>query len=183
MSQWSRTLKPKNLSSTQKEAVFGVDAAEVVATPGIAQPGWVKRTVSGTRVKWETLVAMKTPPTDVVAGDITDDVEVLPNYLITLTTQPASLTVAAPAAAEFTVVAAQAPAGGPTLTYAWQRDVESVWTAIANGGVYSGATTDTLTISDSTGLSGESFRCVVDSTNAQAVTSNAATLTVTVTEP
>lgn len=72
------------------------------------------------------------------------------NYVIS--TQPANLTVIAPAAASFTILAVGA------TTYQWQLLVAAVWTNITNGGVYSNATTATLNISNSTGLSTNQYR-------------------------
>lgn len=100
---------------------------------------------------------------------------------ITITSQPANSTVTAPAAATFTVAATRSPATG-TLAYQWQRSTNggTSYTNITNGGVYSGATTATLSISDSTGLTGNRFRAVVSLTGADAtpVNSTGAILTV-----
>lgn len=101
---------------------------------------------------------------------------------ITIGTQPASATVATGAPASFTVAATRAPAVG-TLTYAWQLSTNggTSYAPISNGGVYSGATSATLAISDATGLTGNRYRVVVGLTGADAapVTSSAAILTVT----
>lgn len=82
MSAWSKTTKPvvTGIDSTE---IYMVDEAEVAATPGIAQPGWVRRKHhGGSRYTWETLVAMADPATDaeyeaVNVGD--DDDAVLPD--------------------------------------------------------------------------------------------------------
>lgn len=98
--------------------------------------------------------------------------------VITIGTQPSSATVTAPAAASFTVAATVT--NGATRSYQWQVKVgAAAFTNITNGGVYSNATTATLNISNSTGLNGNQYRCVVSATGgAVSVNSNSATLTV-----
>lgn len=84
MSLWSMTDeaagKPKNLSTGEKDVVFGVDATEAaVATnkaKGINTPGWVKYTTytdaqGATRHKSEVLVASGSMTGDTGAGDDT----------------------------------------------------------------------------------------------------------------
>lgn len=98
---------------------------------------------------------------------------------ITIGTQPAAASVTAPAAASFTVAATTNDGG--SLTYQWQisTDAGVTWGNVSNGGVYSGATTVTLAISNSTGLNGRRYRCLVTSSlTAPVATSNSATLTV-----
>jgi len=77
MSAWSKSVKPV-ITGIDPADIFMVDEAEVAATPGITQPGWVKRTVNGSRVTYETLVAMADPFTDAeyeAAGGADDDTE------------------------------------------------------------------------------------------------------------
>ncbi len=54
-------------------------------------------------------------------------------------------------------------------SYQWQVH-STVWTDITNGGVYSNATTNTLNISDATGLIGAQYRCNI--TNAAGTTTS-----------
>lgn len=99
--------------------------------------------------------------------------------VITIGTQPSNATVTAPAAASFTVAATTNDGG--TLSYQWQisTDGGSTYSNVTNAGVYSGATTPTLAISDSSGLDGRRYRVVVSSTGgAPSVTSTARLLTV-----
>lgn len=94
-----------------------------------------------------------------------------------ITTQPVNATVAAGAAASFTVAAS----GTPTPTIKWQRSTDNgaTFADITADTVFSGVTTGTLTVTSATlALSGNKFRAVAGST-AGSVTSNAATLTVT----
>ena len=97
------------------------------------------------------------------------------------TTHPSSASVSIGQTSTFTVVAT----GSPVPTYQWQRQVAGGgFFNITDGGNYSGATTATLTIvNSSTGMSGDQFQCVASNTvnNALATaTSNVATLTVSV---
>ncbi|MDA8940561.1 hypothetical protein N9H34_00360 [bacterium] len=65
MSAWSKSVKPV-ITGVPASEIFMVDEAEVAATPGITQPGWVRRTTVGSRKKYETLVAMGAAATDAV---------------------------------------------------------------------------------------------------------------------
>ena len=104
------------------------------------------------------------------------------DYIVTQTTnpqiitQPANTAVTAPAATSFTVVAS----GSGTLSYQWNVSINSgVTWSVASGGVYSGGTTSQLSISNSTGLNGYQYQCVVTSSiTSNSVASAAATLTV-----
>ncbi len=52
----------------------------------------------------------------------------------------------------------------PAATFLWQHDLGVGFLNVTNGGQYSGATNDTLTIaSTTTGNNGEQFRCIVNS--------------------
>jgi hypothetical protein len=98
---------------------------------------------------------------------------------ITISTQPSASSVTAPASASFTVGATTNDGG--TLSYQWQLSTNggTSYSNITNGGVYSGATTTTLSISDSTGLNGNLYRARVTSTGGSvAVNSDGALLTV-----
>lgn len=97
---------------------------------------------------------------------------------ITIQVQPANGSVTAPAPNSFFVTAITNDGG--TLNYQWEvsSDGGSTW-ANATGGVYSGDTTSTLAVTNSTGLNGYQYRVIVGSSGtASDVTSNSATLTV-----
>lgn len=99
---------------------------------------------------------------------------------ITITAQPANSTVASGDPASFTVTAETNDGG--TLSYQWQVSSNggTSYSNVTNAGVYTGALTDTLAISDSTGLNARKYRVIVGSDgNAPDVTSAAKTLTVT----
>lgn len=95
--------------------------------------------------------------------------------LPTINTQPANASSCTTGTASFTVAAS-----GAGLSYQWQ-DFTSSWNNISNGGVYSGANTSTLTITNPpSGMNGYKYRCVVTGT-CSATSSNTdgnATLTV-----
>lgn len=98
---------------------------------------------------------------------------------ITINTQPANSSVTAPAAANFTVAATTNDGGA--LSYQWQISTDGGlnFSNVSNGGVYSGATTATLAISNSTGLNTRRYRALVTSNaTAPVATSTSALLTV-----
>lgn len=165
---------PAYIPHADKATIFGVDATEAAETTEITSAGWVKRTVgtggrSG-RTTYETLVAMST-----ISGDAED--VAFPDATITIGTQPVAASVTAPAAASFTVAATATQSA--TIVYDWEvsTDAGDTW-ANATGGVYSGEATNTLAISDSTGLDSYLFRCNLTATGATAVTTAEVELTV-----
>lgn len=90
-------------------------------------------------------------------------------------TQPTSQTVCAGNTATFTVTGS-----GTANGYQWVENTGSGWNIVSNGGVYSGATTNTLTITGATVVMNTyQYRCVVkEATSTCPTTSNAVTLTV-----
>lgn len=174
MSGWSRTTKPSADTTISAGDIYGVDRNEIAVTEGISQTGWVKRTTVGSRVKHEVLVAMKTPPTE----DNADD-SVLPDTVISISAQPADDESASGSAVTFSVDAAGTPTA--PLSYQWQVSTNgvSIFANLSDAGVYTDTTTDTLSISDNTGLDTNQYRVVVSAANTGAadVTSDAATLT------
>lgn len=95
---------------------------------------------------------------------------------VSITTQPLSTSTCSASNATFSVSAS----GG--LTYQWQLNTiaggTGIYTNVSNGGVYSGATTSTLTLTGATvGMNGYYFRCLV-SDGTCTTTSNVVTLTV-----
>lgn len=148
---------------------------------GLKSPGWwlystYTDTNSVVRHKAELLVAMSVTATD--SGDASDDA-VLVDRTITIGTAPVAASVTAPAAASFVVVATASPTA--SLTYQWQKSTTSggsVYANLSNAGVYTGVTTATLAISDSTGLNGYKYRVIVSSSGATSVTTTGVALTV-----
>src|ERR1035437_7738307 len=98
-----------------------------------------------------------------------------------ITTQPANTAICVPPAGSGTVGTSFNVTATNATSYQWQVSTDGgvTWNNIVNGGVYGGATTSTLTISDGTGLNGYQYRCIVDGqTLCSPATSAAATLTV-----
>ncbi|MFN8242993.1 MAG: hypothetical protein U0X40_02965 [Ferruginibacter sp.] len=94
---------------------------------------------------------------------------------LSITSQPASVTVCAGANTSFAVTIS-----GTVISYQWQESTNGggTWNNIINGGIYSGATTNTLTLTGVTaGMNSYQYRCVVTG-SCPAINSNAATLTV-----
>lgn len=150
---------------------YGVSAQEVQANNAGKTAGWSIRTeLTNGRVRYETLVATKN-----ISGDAGDDA-VLPDYTISILTQPSNQTANSTdnEQATFTVVAATIPAGG-TIGYQW---------TYANGdalGVsgYADDTTDSLVVDANTVSNGESYKVELSVTGAANVVSSNATITIT----
>ncbi len=103
---------------------------------------------------------------------------IVPGTLVApqITTNPGAQSVPAGQSTLFTVAAS----GSPALSFQWQQLLSgaSTWTNLADGGVYSGSATATLTVSAATvALYGSQYRCLVQNGSGSA-TSAAATLTV-----
>ena len=100
------------------------------------------------------------------------------NALPAVTAQPSASTICAASNTTFSI-----SASGAGISYQWQVSTAGgcagPWVNIANGGVYSGATTPTLTLTAaSAAMNGYGYRCVVTGTCAPAATSNCVLLTV-----
>ena len=121
-------------NANPKHEVYGVDKYEIgaigVSTQyGGIHAGWVGIQTyvdmhGNLRVKTETLVAMSeitsgTNATFTSSGDANDD-QVLPDAIIVITSQPASVGVGTTATATFSVTASVTPSNAP-LSYQWQE--------------------------------------------------------------
>jgi hypothetical protein len=162
---------PKYLLPADGRKTFGVDTTEADANDRDA--GWILRNTytdmhGNTRDKREVLVAMSSVTSD--AEDV-----VYPDAIITIVTQPVANTANSGDPASFSVVVDVDPVGA-TLTYVWQEDDGGGFANISNGGVYSGANTETLAIANNAGLDTYEYRVVVSSNGASSVTSDAAVL-------
>jgi hypothetical protein len=94
---------------------------------------------------------------------------------LSITTQPLSTIVCAGATTSYTVATS-----GTVISYQWQESTNggASWNNITNGGIYSGATTVTLTLTGVTaGMNNNQYRNVVTG-SCPAINSNAAVLTV-----
>lgn len=181
MALWSNTdadaSKPKSLSAADAADTLGVSVIEatqaVNQAKGLNTPGWVKYTTytdaqSNVRHKSEVLVAIST-----ITGDSATDT-LAPE--LTITVQPASISVIEPATAAFSVTATRSGTG--TITFQWQKaDVltPTTWVDIA------GATSATFTTAATTVAAdnGDRYRVIVSVPGADNKTSTVATLTVT----
>jgi hypothetical protein len=178
--------KPKYLSDADKANTYGADVAETAATAGVTA-GWVLKT-TGTggrsgRVSYESLVAMGSMTTD------GDSVLATQTRTITISGQPANVAAELGENEEvtFSVTASVSPASSSTLAYAWQfsEDTGSTWESDQPDWA-TGFATASITIADADvdlgvaagDLNGYQFRCVVSTSGASDVVSDAATLTV-----
>jgi hypothetical protein len=109
-------------------------------------------------------------------GAVIDEVEITGTASCAapaVSAHPPNRTICAGANTTFPITAT-----GDGLTYQWQENTGSGFANVSNGGVFSGATSATLTITGATsGMSGYLYRCAVTGTCGNA-TSNNCTLTV-----
>lgn len=110
--------------------------------------------------------------TDVVSSEATLTINTLP----AITSQPSNHTICEGGNTSFNVAAT-----GTGLTYQWQVSTNggTSYSNVANGGVYAGATTNKLEISNATeNGDGLKYKCIVSGACTPSVTSDAVTLTV-----
>jgi hypothetical protein len=168
-----------------------VDSTEAVQAEnrakGVKTPGWILYKEYGNGRKYvETLVPFKVSA--LLAGDegvanteFGDDA-VLVDRTITITVQPANVSVEEPDTANFTVTAASSPVA--VLAYQWQiqQSGTGAWANVTTGtgGTTASYTTDVTAVTAGAGATnGDKYRVIVSASGATSVTSNAATLTVT----
>jgi hypothetical protein len=160
--------------------VYGVDAAEAeVSTTtsyDVTHAGWVGVTTyldweGNLRVKTETLVAMSS-----IVGDADDDL-VFPDAIITILTQPSSVSIGTTANAVFEVEASTVPSSA-VLEYEWQEDdgLGGGFVDVEDGGDYDGANTPILFVANDDDKNGYEYRVVI-STGDVSVTSGIASIT------
>lgn len=106
---------------------------------------------------------------------ISNAVNVTVNNPTLITGNPVGIAVCPNGTTMFNVAAT-----GSGLSYQWQQNTGTGWTNIANGGIYSGATNATLSLSNvQSSHNNYQYRCVVNGLCAPlSLTSSAATLTV-----
>ncbi|MCB9046985.1 MAG: T9SS type A sorting domain-containing protein [Chitinophagales bacterium] len=106
----------------------------------------------------------------------TEDYEVnLVCPAISIATHPSNTTICPNSNASFTV--ASTTGAGLTATYQWQVSTGGAYTNVTNTGVYSGATTSTLTLTNAPNtMNGYTYRCVADNPCGNSVYSSAGTL-------
>ena len=170
--------------------VVFIDAVEATLAEnkerGLTAPGWWQYTSytdadGNTRHKCQHLAAFKSAPAN--TGDSDDTIAADAAASITINTQPASVAGAAdPFTGTFTVAGAAVTFSAGTGLYQWQRQTPTGtrWTNVTDAGVFSGATTDTLTLTAAAKADwdGYKFRVKITSTaGAEEVISDSATLT------
>ena len=206
MALWGKTdtaaSAPKYLSTEtdanrniDKDNAFFVDTTEASVSTnrekGIKTPGWILYKEYGTGRKYvETLVPMKVSAADATDVGITNDTATedltVPDTLLAITVQPASISRVAPATGTFSVTATATPS--TTITYQWQvqQSTESgtTWTNVStgSGGTTASYTTGATAVAPGAGATnGDKYRVLVSApTNtSQIITSSTAILTVT----
>lgn len=91
--------------------------------------------------------------------------------------QPVSATTTcASSSAILTVTGTEGFVGGNSLAYQWYEAAPgaTTWTAVSNGGVYSGATSNTLNISSASGLNNYQYYCQIRENSATCFTASIA---------
>lgn len=192
MSLYGRTDSAANVTkagrgvaaSSQAKTIVFVDNQEAALAEnkarGINAPGWWSYYTytdgeGNVRHKAEHLVTIAGP--DLNANEVQADDAIAADFGITIDAQPAAASVLTGDPAQFVVAAVSRPAGG-TLSFQWQEDQGSGFVNVVDGGVYSGATLNTLDISDATGFNTYQYRVVISVVGGADVTSDAALLTV-----
>ena len=198
---------PKNLANVAFPAnnysiqnLYGADVIEIAVPEnrnrGFSHTGWTHYTTysdaNGVRHKAETLVAMSKNFANVtvlgVGQDAADDT-VLANAYIDITLQPSNVIdyLQNLSATSFTVAANSVPTSANLVfTYQWQRAANTIdatagyFANVSTGGIYTTATTGTLNLSNTSGLNGTFFRCVVGTADQGADQNTSATATITI---
>ena len=172
-----------NMGNVSIQDIYGIDRVEVGVpenrSRGIGHTGWVHYTtytdaLSQTRHKSEVLVALSKNFSSNASGDLfgvgagtdADDDTVAADYLLYFTLQPTDTSNTAGNPASLIAAAATDPAG-QTITYQWSKKdnaTATVFTNLANGGNISGATTNTLVISNVSNVDGNIFRVTISGT-------------------
>ncbi|MCW5909816.1 MAG: gliding motility-associated C-terminal domain-containing protein [Cyclobacteriaceae bacterium] len=92
---------------------------------------------------------------------------------IIINTQPAASTFACRGTPVSLTTAAS---GNPAIGYQWQILISGVYINLANGGNYSGVTTNTLNINTTDGTATGNYRCTISGTNVENANTNNATV-------
>jgi len=155
------------LSGSTTLTVSGIGAATYSWNPGGA-------TTASASLSPTSVTNYTATTTDISGCSATATQVVTINASPAITVQAANTVTCAGSLATFSVTAS-----GPGLTYLWQENQGSGFNTISNGGIYSGATTNTLTLTGVTaGMNNYTYQCIVSGTCTPAVTGTAATLTV-----
>jgi gliding motility-associated-like protein len=107
-------------------------------------------------------------------NSIADNVQIVVNPAPAITAHPSNQTLCAGGSVSFSALAT-----GGGLSYQWQENTGSGWNNVSNGGIYSGATTNSLTINPATvSMSTYQYQCIVTGSCPPTATSNSATVTI-----
>jgi hypothetical protein len=173
------------------ENAYLADSTEAVQPEnrarGIKTPGWVLYKEYGNGRKYvETLVPFKVSALEAgdrgVANTEFGDDAILVDRTITISIQPADISVEEPDTANFTVTASSSPAA--VLSYQWQIQQSGTgsWANVATGtgGTTASYTTGATAVTAGAGATnGDKYRVIISASGATSVTSETATLTVT----
>ena len=182
---------PKYLTEAQKPFAIFIDALEAKdpanQAKGLTSAGWwlYRETTDSSgniRHRSEHLVSMRSPVHDSGTGireTIEASIDQITTYVLSFATKPSNQSVSAPAPAKFTSSVVSNPTG-EIVSYQWlMLDTPSkTYIPVTNTGVYTGSTTNTLHISDSTDLNGTVYKVVASAQSAVSVTSVSVKLTV-----
>lgn len=174
--------------SVTKTVIF-VDETEAQLnenrTRGIDGPGWwafsTYTTNEGdTKYRAEKLVALSNPDTNANETQSDDTIAADVASAVTITGQPANATTSS-GGATFTVTTSTTGTPG-TLAYQWQRQTATgtTWINISNNGIYTGATSATLTLTGATSsVNGTKYRVKITSAGGteEVISNGAATVT------
>lgn len=164
---------------------FGISQTPSQSTVTWGQPAQQSSTINGANPLYPRVVVLTDLGVRVQRGTTAACVQMsdLIAALVTLeptlswppviTVQPVAASVTHPAGASFAVTATCEAC--LTLSYQWQHSTDggATWSNLTNAGVYSNVTTATMSISDSTGLDGNLFRCNVTNASGTTATSPA----------
>lgn len=147
--------------------------------PANAQLGTTRMRV---RVRFSTAWTSAQPCTTVTFGETEDyNINIVPCVPVTITSSPSSVSATCGGNASFTAAASGTL---PVFGWEWRPNSTSSWQLVTNGGVYSGATTATLTLTGiSAAYSGYQYRALVSGACSAVDFSSIATLTVNPIQP
>lgn len=150
-----------------------------VTIPATALTGSTRMRV---RMHDASLGANSTPCGNSTYGQVEDyTVDVQPCVPIAITSSPVNRTVTCGGNTTFVIATT---GSAPAYSWQWRANSTSVWQAVSNGGVYSGATTATLTLTNvDASYNGYQYRALVSGACAATDFTTVATLTVTPIQP
>ncbi|TXI68428.1 MAG: hypothetical protein E6Q46_01225 [Flavobacterium sp.] len=148
----------------------------------ITGPGYYMVRNVGALSARTTYVAADWATTPLIAGQCIPSAGLVPPVSTppTVTTHPSYISSCASTSAVLTTAGTEGFAGGNTLAYQWYFAApgSATWTAVADGGIYSGATTASLTISSIVGVIDYQYYCQIRENTATCYTaSNAIKIT------